>query len=170
MAHVTAPAGALEAFVDARKQGLIRHIGFSAHSVEIALQMMDVFPFDSVLFPINWVGYFEAGFGPQVVARAEGKGIARLALKGMAKHRLAPGEARTRERCWYAPAEKHELADLALRFTLSQPITAAIPPGDPDLFRMALDIAESFRPITDEELGRLRERARGMRPLFELAG
>ena len=38
-------------------------------------------------------------------------------------------------------------AELALRFTLSQPITAAIPPGEAALFRMAMQFAERFRPL-----------------------
>jgi aryl-alcohol dehydrogenase-like predicted oxidoreductase len=35
----TGPGGALEAFVAAREQGLIRHIGFSAHNVDVALAL-----------------------------------------------------------------------------------------------------------------------------------
>ena len=59
-------------------------------------------------------------------------------------------------------------AALAVRFTLSQPITAAIPPGHPELFRLALDTADAFSPITDEERQELRRRAQGLRPFFEL--
>ena len=81
--QVVAPGGALEALQAAREKGQARHLGFSAHSVEIALDMMEAFTFDSVLFPLNWVNYTEAGFGPQVVARAQEKGVARLALKAL---------------------------------------------------------------------------------------
>src|SRR5437773_4396936 len=37
------PGGAMEAFLEAREQGLIRFIGFSAHSQEIAVEAMDRF-------------------------------------------------------------------------------------------------------------------------------
>ena len=77
-------------FVRARDEGKVRYLGFSAHSAEIALELLDRFDFDSVLFPINFVNYFESGFGPQVVERARQKGAARLALKGMAMNRRTP--------------------------------------------------------------------------------
>ncbi len=163
------PGGALEAFVEARDRGEIRHIGFSAHSAEIALALLDQFAFDSVLFPINWVGYFEADFGPQVVARASEKGASRLALKAMAYGLREEGAPKRYSNCWYEPIDDPELASLALRFSLSQPITAAIPPGDPGLFKMALDLAEKFTPITEEEIKQLRIRAEGGRPLFKLS-
>src|SRR5207244_2392378 len=77
--------GPLEAAPEARDAGLIRHIGFSAHSVETALAAMDRFDFDSVLFPTNFVLYYQANFGPQVIERAQQKGVGRLALKAMAR-------------------------------------------------------------------------------------
>ncbi len=163
------PGGALEAFIAAREKGLVRHLGFSAHSAEIALKLLDQFPFDSVLFPINWVNYFEANFGPQVVAKAEEKGAGRLALKAMARSRLAQGATRTYAKCWYEPIDDPDLALLSLKFTLSQPITAAIPPGDQNLFRLALSLAEKIAPITDEEVRLLRQKAKESTPLFRLA-
>lgn len=163
------PGGVLEMALKAREQGLIRYIGFSAHSSEVAVELMDQFHFDSVLFPVNWVNYFESGFGPDIMEKAESVGTARFALKGMASHKLASPESRVREKCWYYPVEDPELAALALRFTLSQPITAAIPPGDPELFRLAVEIAQDFTPITEEETDLLRQKANGLAPIFELA-
>lgn len=162
------PGGAMETFVKAKDEGLIRYIGFSAHSVEVALKLLDAFQFDSVLFPLNWVNYFNANFGPQVVEKAMAKGVARLALKAMAKTVIPEGQSRKYEKCWYLPVDEPELASLALRFTLSQPITAAIPPGEPKLFKMALDIAEKFTPITEEEIRLLKEEAKGLEPIFRL--
>jgi len=167
--QATGPGGALEYFVEAREKGMIRHIGFSAHSSEIALALMDQFEFASVLFPVNWVNYFEADFGPAVVAKAQEKGMGRLALKAMAKSKLQQGAERQYSRCWYEPIDEPELASLALRFTLSQPVTAAIPPGEPTLFEMALDLAESFTPVTEEEIARLKKAAGENTPLFELS-
>ena len=166
---VTGPGGALETFVKARDEGKVKYLGFSAHSAEIALELLDRFDFDSVLFPINFVNYFESGFGPQVVERARERGAARLALKGMASNALGDRGHRTHAKCWYEPVVDPEMASLALRWTLSQPITAAVPPGDPELYRMAVGIAQRFRPITNGETKQLREYARGRQPIFELA-
>jgi aryl-alcohol dehydrogenase-like predicted oxidoreductase len=164
------PGGAMEAFVEARDQGLVRYLGFSAHSVETALESMDRFAFDSILFPTNWVNYFQADFGPQVVARAVEKGVARLALKAMARTQWPEGTTeRPFAKCWYEPVTDPVEASLALRFTLSQPITAAIPPGEERLFRMAIEIAEKFQPVTEEEIAELKRRAAGLKPIFRLA-
>ena len=165
----TGPGGALETFVKARDEGLVRHLGFSAHSAEVAIELMNRFEFDSVLFPVHFTTWFESGFGPQVINEAEKRGVARLALKGAAHHALEDKNNRVREKCWYAPIEDRDLLKLALRWTLSQPVTAAIPPGDPELWQMAVEVAQDFTPITQDEEEYLRENARGRKPLFELA-
>jgi aryl-alcohol dehydrogenase-like predicted oxidoreductase len=169
MEQALGPGGALEAFLEAREAGLIRHIGFSAHSVETALAAMDRFDFDSVLFPTNFVLYHQANFGPQVVERAAQQGIGRLALKAMARTQWAEGQPKSFSKTWYEPIADPEEAALALRFTLSQPITAAIPPGEAALFRLAVDIAERFQPLTPEEAEELRRRASALQPIFRLA-
>lgn len=167
--QIMGPGGALETYTRAREEGKIRYIGFSSHSAETAMELMDQFAFDSILFPVCWVNYFEAGFGPQVIEKAQGKGMGRLALKALAQGKLAEGEEKVYEKCWYKPIDDPELADLALRFSLTQPITAAVTPGHASLVRMALDIGEKFTPITEGEIEELRRRARENTPIFELA-
>ena len=167
--QVMGPGGALELFREARERGMTRYLGFSSHSSETALRLIEAVDFDSVLFPVNWSTWFAADFGPAVVAAAEARGTARLALKSLARGKMAAGAERRWAKCWYEPLEDREVADMALRFTLSQPVTAAIPPGEPALFRMALEIAEGFTPVTEEEAARLRREAAASRPIFELA-
>lgn len=163
------PGGAIEAFIEAREKGLVRFLGFSAHSAEIALKLIDAFDFDSVLFPINWVNYFNANFGPQVLERAQAKNMGRPAIKALAKTLIPEGHPRVREKCWYEPVTDPALAALALRFTLSQPVTLAIPPGDMGLFRLALDVGEKFKPLSEVEVEFLREKAKGLKPIFRLS-
>ena len=43
----TGPGGALDVLVNAQEQGLVRHLGFSAHSAEVAIELMNRFDFDS---------------------------------------------------------------------------------------------------------------------------
>jgi aryl-alcohol dehydrogenase-like predicted oxidoreductase len=161
--------GAMDAILEAQRQGQVRHIGFSAHSVEAAVYAMENFPFVSALFPINFVTYYEGGFGAQIIAKAEERGVARLALKSMARTSWKEGADRPYPHCWYEPLSDPRLAELALRFTLSQPVTAAVPPGDPRLFRLAMDLADRFRPITAPEEAELRSYARGLQPIFKAA-
>jgi len=77
--------GAMETFIAAKKSGQVRHLGFSAHSVEAALTAMDRYDFDSILFPVNFANYHVGNFGPQMMARAQDKGLSRLALKAVAR-------------------------------------------------------------------------------------
>lgn len=64
---VLGPGGAMETFLRARDEGKVKYLGFSAHSTEAAVALLDRFPFDSVLFPLNFCTYLEGNFGPQVV-------------------------------------------------------------------------------------------------------
>jgi len=163
---ILGPGGAMEAFEAARKAGKVRFLGFSAHSVEAAMALMEGFAFDTILFPVNYGTWHAGDFGPQVLARAREKGMGILCLKAMAKGPW-PSEAEKRyAKCWYEPLDAPEEAALALRFTLSHPVTAAIPPGDENLFRMALRLAARFEPLTPAEMEAMKGRGGAAVPLF----
>lgn len=164
------PNGALEALVEAREEGLIRYIGFSAHSAEAALLLLEQFSFDSILFPFNFSTWHGANFGPQVLAKAEEKGVARFALKAMARRPWQEGADRTAHpNCWYQPLDDPAEMELALRWTLSLPITAAVPPGDYSLYRQALDFADRFTPLSASEQEAVKQMAQVNAPIFTLA-
>ena len=163
---ILGPNGALETFLKAQQEGLIRYIGFSAHSEEAASLLMDNFDFTSVLFPLNWVNMFNSKFGEKILKKADEKGVARLALKAMAKTVWPDDADKKYPKCWYEPIDDKDLAGLALRYTLSKPITAAIPPGDIRLFRWALETAENFTPISQDEEDELKNLAKGLKPIF----
>jgi aryl-alcohol dehydrogenase-like predicted oxidoreductase len=165
--EIFSPGGAMEAFAKARQQGKIRYIGFSAHSVEAALSMMDRFAFDSVLFPVNYINYERGDFGPQVMERAKKLGVSRLAIKAMAHGPWKKNEKRLYPNCWYRPIDNAELALQALRFTLSEDVAAAVPPGDERLFRLALSLAPEISPLTQEERSSLLASAKSLRPLMK---
>ena len=161
--------GVMDMILERQKAGQVRHIGFSAHSHEAALAALDRFDFDSVLMPINFASYLKGGFGRAIMDRALEKGAALLALKAMARQHWSEGHP-DRERfnkCWYEPIQDPELAALALRWTLSQPIAAAIPPGNADLWRRAVEVGMDFSPITEEETARLREQSEPLNVIFE---
>lgn len=158
--------GALETFVEAREEGKIRFLGFSAHSVEAALALMNGFDFDTILFPFNFATWYHGNFGPQVMEEAQKRGMGILALKAMAWRPWEEGEEHTYEKTWYKPLEGKEQAREGLRFTLSHPVTAAIPPGDENLFSMALQLATEFKPMAAGEVEAIKEKAMRTEPLF----
>ncbi len=163
---ILGPGGALEAFVKARERGLTRYLGFSAHSEEAFFELTRAFSFDSVLFPLNWVCWYQGAFGPRVLQAARDRGMAILALKAMARRKWREGEERTWPKAWYAPVETEEEARLAVRFTLSLPVTAATSPGHEELLRWACDAADAFTPITEAETRELERRSAGLEPVF----
>ncbi len=163
---IFAPGGAMETFMEARKEGKIRYIGFSAHSVEAAMALMEGFEFDTILFPFSYTSWYAGNFGPQVMARAREKEMGILALKSMAWKPWEKDEVRTSDKTWYKPYFSKEEAGLGLRFTLSQPVTAAIPPGQEELFSMALELARDFHPMNEEEMLAMKEKAMNTEPIF----
>ena len=141
----------MEVFQKAREDGKVRYLGFSAHTVEAAMAAMQNFAFDSILFPVNFNLWYKENFGPQVVAEARKRGMGVLALKSCAKHAIPEGEKEKYEKCWYVPLETDKELAKGLYFTLSQPVTAAVPPGEEKFFRMALRLAPLFVPLAEAE-------------------
>jgi aryl-alcohol dehydrogenase-like predicted oxidoreductase len=161
-----APDGAMATILQAQQDGKVRHIGFSAHSVDAALRALELYPFVSALFPVNFVTTYTGHFGPQIVDACIANGAARLALKAMAMTHWKEGEHRDFPNCWYSPISDERLSELALRWTLSQDVTAAVPPGDPVLFRRALTYAQRFTEISNDEVEELKQVAMQQVPIF----
>jgi aryl-alcohol dehydrogenase-like predicted oxidoreductase len=167
---VLGPGGAMETMEAAKKEGKIRYIGFSVHSAETAVAAMDRYPFDTILFPLNFVLYTQAGFGPQILKKAQEKQMGILALKSMAKT-VWPADQKQdhpEPKCWYKPAAFPDEASMGLRWTLGHPITAAVPPGDERYFRLAMDVAQNYKPLEPHEEQALLSGAAGTEPIFHL--
>jgi aryl-alcohol dehydrogenase-like predicted oxidoreductase len=165
---ILGPGGANEMFIEAKAEGKIRFIGFSAHSVEAAMALMDKFDFDTILFPFNYVTWNAGNFGPQVLERAKEKKMGILALKAMARGPWQEGADRSGyPKCWYEPLTSVEDITMGLRFTLSHPITAAIPPGEEKLFRQALSVSGKLKPLGKSEIQSIKEKALKGTPLFK---
>ena len=142
--RIMGPGGALEVFEAARERGQIRHIGFSAHNEEAALRMLDAYPFDSVLLPINVACWTRGGFGARVVERARERGTGVLALKCLAKRPVREGETNKWSKTWYVPADTLSDVTTAVSFTLSRPVTAALCPGHAELLWLACEALDAL--------------------------
>jgi aryl-alcohol dehydrogenase-like predicted oxidoreductase len=167
---VLGPGGAMETMEAAKKEGKIRYIGFSVHSAETAVAAIHRYPFDTILFPLNFVLYTQAGFGPQILKTAQEKKMGILALKSMAKTVWPDDQKKdhAEPKCWYKPAAYPDEASMGLRWTLGHPITAAIPPGDERYFRLAMDVAQNYKPLGAHEEQALLSGAHGVEPIFHL--
>jgi aryl-alcohol dehydrogenase-like predicted oxidoreductase len=163
---ILSPGGALEELIEARERGLVRFLGFSAHSEEAACALLDAFQFDAVMFPVNYVTWLKGNAGPRLMEAARRKGVGVIALKALAQRKLERGEPRPWPKCWYKPVDTAEEASLALRFTLSKRVAAALCPGHVELLRWQMNAAERLSPLSAAEERYLEEKAARFRPVF----
>ena len=161
------PGGAVETFLKAREEGKTKYIGFSAHTTKAAIEALKGFSFDTVMFPINFVEYMNRGYGREVLELAQAKGAAVLAIKPMSRGAWPQDAKRTRE-WWYRCTETSEEVSLGLRFAWSQKgVVAGIPPSFLELVDKAIEAAKTPHPITEPELGKLRQMAEGIGSIFD---
>jgi predicted aldo/keto reductase-like oxidoreductase len=151
--------GALEAIIEAREEGLVKNIGFSAHKEWAALKLIKSFDFDTVMFPINWNYWFNYNQGPEVIKKAREKDMGIIAIKALAQ-RQWQNEKKNDYNTWYKPIyDNRRLAELAFKFTLSQDVDTAVTPGDSRMLELAVDIYQDQSEkmdISESELEELK--------------
>ena len=152
--------GVIETLDQAKKDGKIKHVGFSCHSTEIAELLIENYDFDSVLLPINWNLLLKQGFAKDTMHKITKKGINLLALKVMAHRLWKNNEERENsyKNCWYKPLDDQKEINLAVNFALSQKITSFLPPGDHSLFYKGLEAVENYKKLDQKEINQLIDR------------
>lgn len=166
-----AKGGAMETILNAKEQGKVRYVGFSAHSEVAAHAALDRYDFDSILFPLSFPIWIKESFGPSVHKRAQEANRGILALKSMAHQKWpAPMERDERrwKKTWYEPFDDVDKVSLGLRFTAQLPAHAMIPPGHWELFKMAVELAQAgaLTPLNDSEREIVRAIAMDCEPIF----
>jgi hypothetical protein len=132
---LTAPGGALEAAIQARKEGLTRYISISGHSnPQVQIQALERFPFDSVLCSTSVLDHFILSFVEEFIPVARAKGVAIAGMKIIGLGVLA------------------HIYEKALRYAFGLPIdTAIVGMENMDQLKNNLAVAETYKPLTDEE-------------------
>jgi predicted aldo/keto reductase-like oxidoreductase len=160
--------GAIEVFTEAKKQGKAKHLGITAHTTRAALDAINGFDFETLMFPINFIEYYLIGFGKDVLEAARKKGMGVMGMKTMCGGAWPQGMQHTRNGNFYRPIEDDETISLAVRWTLSQePVAAAVPPGYIDLFEKAALVGPAYKPITEAETSKLQELAKSRLSQFQ---
>lgn len=106
--RVLSPDGALAALKEAKKEGLIRHIGITGHIKDFLAQTLVLEEIETVQFPFNAV---ETVGVPELLKQAGVKGKGVIVMKPLAGGALRNG-------------------NLALRYILEHDVTTAIPGMD----------------------------------------
>lgn len=137
------PGGVMELMRTLRQRGIARYVGFTAHSEEAALKMLELYPFDTVLFPINWFMHMAHGMGDRLLKVLTEKGIGKLAMKAFIERRWEDGEDRGPfPKSWCKPIDTDREPDFgvaAMNYTLSLGVDTLIPPGNFKSFRFAVE-------------------------------
>jgi predicted aldo/keto reductase-like oxidoreductase len=161
------PGGVLEMILKAKEEGKVKHIGFSAHTTEAALAALDGFDFDSCMFPINFVEWYQTGFGREVMERAAAKGTAMISIKPVSRG-LWPKEVKKTYDWWYRPLEDPKEYQLAMDWVLSLPgMVTTLPTSYYDVFDRTVEAARKHQPIGDDDKKTIQEIATNCLPIFK---
>ncbi len=130
MEKVTAPGGALEALLEAKAAGKIRHIGVTAHLQETFRMALELPWVETVMFPYNFVEIQ----GESLIHACAEKNIGFITMKPLAGGAI-------------------ENATLAMRFLCANPDVTVVIPGMAEIREAAQNIAaaEDETPLTAEE-------------------
>lgn len=166
--------GAMEAIEEAKKDGRIRYVGFSAHTIEAAEAALNRYPFDSMMLPINYASFYKGKFGPTAVKLAQEKGTRIISIKAFVKQEWPSdwakdpvlSDIRKKYPLWFQPLIDPHEQELGVRFALSQPIVSAIPPADDRFIWSGIEIARRFAPINEAEQKELMALAETVTPFF----
>jgi aryl-alcohol dehydrogenase-like predicted oxidoreductase len=148
-----APGGAREAFLEARKAGKIRFIGFTGpKDPAVHLRMLELargkgFHFDAVLFPSNVMDWSFRSFVHQVMPVALKDEIAVQTMKPMGGKFILESGVATPTEC--------------LQYALSQPTSVVIHGMEMmEYLNHALGVVKNFRPLTAQQIAALGEKAK----------
>ena len=132
--QVVAPGGALEALLEAKAAGKIRHIGVTAHMATVFERALTLPWVETVMFPYNIV----ETQGEALMKRAHEQGVGFICMKPLAGGAL-------------------EDAALAMRFIAQNPDVSVVIPGMCDVreVRQNIDAFENTAPLTQDELARI---------------
>jgi uncharacterized protein len=146
---ILGPSGSLEAFVAAKKQGKVRHIGFTGHGdPEVHKRLLDSFDgWETVQMPINLVDPHYLSFTDNVLPRVRKKGLGAIAMKSNAMGPITKNNIATIDEC--------------LRFTLSQDIDVLVSGAETvDQLEHNIGVVKSFKAMSRQEISSLLERTK----------
>jgi aryl-alcohol dehydrogenase-like predicted oxidoreductase len=144
---LTAPGGGLTAFREAKEKGLTRFVGITGHhDPDLLLQALDLFPFDTVLVPVNPAEPFYRSFLP-VAAAARERGMGVIGMKVLLRGLILQ-----------LAEDPLGLVKELVAYALSQPVSLVVIGADtPDQVQALAAAASEFIPMTPEEQRALEE-------------
>jgi predicted aldo/keto reductase-like oxidoreductase len=163
------PGGALEAFIEAKEQGLARFIGVTGHYTVVGWmhkRSLERYDFDSVLLPYNYAMMQNPTYRADFEALMQLCAARNVAVQTIKSCTRGPWPTEQRSAStWYEPFTDQAEIDLAVHWVLRRPGIFLNTPGDIHVLPKVLDAASRFQPGLQEELDPLME-ALAPAPLF----
>ncbi len=164
------PGGVMELMRDIREKGIAVHIGFTAHDEDAALRMLELYDFDTVLFPFNWFMNMEHQMGSRLIKAAKERGMGVLGMKAFIERKWdneAERAASPFPKSWCKPIAVEDVAfgEAAMRYALSLGVDTLIPPGNFPSFRFAVEHIDACleSPMTNADRMLLEEKLKTVR-------
>lgn len=170
--QVMSKGGALEAILDAQREGLTRFIGITSHGWDtpvVLLEALKRFDFDSVLFPINPNFYGNPEYkrnAKELLKVCNEKDVGMMIIKSIAKG--AWGDKEKTYTTWYEPFDTPEEIQQGIDFALSQNVTGICTAADITLLSMVVEACEQYSVLSQNEQIKMIERAKTLDPIFEV--
>lgn len=164
------PSGALEAFIEAREQGVARFLGVTGHGVTVTqmhLKSLARFDFDSVLLPYNPTMMQNSKYAAEferLMAVCQQKNVAVQTIKALSKGPW--GDKPKTHNTWYEPFSTQAEIDLAVQWVLSRPGVFLNTVGDTTLLPMVLDAVSRVDTAVPQATITKKMRSIDMEPLF----
>jgi predicted aldo/keto reductase-like oxidoreductase len=157
----TGPGGALEAALEAKREGLVKAIGITGHghaAPATHLEALRRYPFEAVLTPLNYYMYslpeYRQDFDA-LAAECKSRDVALRVIKAVAKRPWPIDHTRTYS-TWYEPFDEQQMIDACVHFVLSiDGVAGFASAGDVTLFPKIVEAVERYGRMTDEEASRI---------------
>ena len=163
-AKAMGPDGALEAFVEARDNGLVRFLGVTGHGMPVPAmhkRSLERFSFDSVLLPYNYLlmanPRYASAFN-ELASLCRQRNVAVQTIKSIARWPRT-GESKRYNTYFYEPLDAQDAIDKSVHWSMGLPSSFLITAGDLQLLPGVLEAASRFetRP-SDEEMQALADK------------
>jgi predicted aldo/keto reductase-like oxidoreductase len=167
---VTRKGGALEAFEDARREGLTKFLGITGHGAQtpqIFLEALRRFDFDTVLFPLNFVQMANPDYrkySEELIAECKAKDVGTMVIKSITKGPW--GEKHHTATTWYEPFEEMDDIQKGVNFALSYEVTGLCTAADTRILPLVLKACENFTQLSKDEIEAMIKSAEQYQPLF----
>ena len=168
------PGGALEALIQAKDEGLVRHIGVTGHGTfapAFHLRSLAEYDFTSVLAPYNYSMMAQPEYAKDfelLASTCAERGVALQTIKSIARRRW---QSETQRRfSWYEPIRDLEALTRAVHWVLSREDVFLNSSSDGGLLEATLAAASLFTSVSDSpadtDMAQDVE-SMGIEPLFE---